>query len=885
MKHTLEGSYTPSNIEEKLYTFWKESRFFKANIDKSKEAYSIVIPPPNVTGVLHMGHGLNNTLQDILIRFHRMLGKSTLWMPGTDHAGIATQNVVERRLKKEGKTKYDLGREEFIKLTWEVKKEHHSIITKQLEKIGCSLDWDRERFTLDEGLSNAVREVFVELYNEGLIYRGKYLINYCTSCGTALANDEVEHEEVNGALYHIKYNIEGTDEYIEIATSRPETILADVAIAVNPDDERYSHLNEDTTYLILPIVGRRLRLVKDNYVDKDFGTGALKITPAHDPNDFAISERHNLEIINILNPDGTFNENCPLNYQGKTVKEARELILKELESIGAYVGKDNMKHQVGHCYRCHSVVEPYYSDQWFVKMKPLAEKALDAVNSGDIKIHPDRWINTYNRWLTDIRDWCISRQLWWGHRIPVWYCRDCDNMIVSKVDVCECSKCKSTNIYQDEDVLDTWFSSWLWPFSTFGWPDSNEDLDYFYPTSTLVTGYDILFFWVARMIMAGTHFMKKVPFKDVYLNGLIRDKIGRKMSKSLGNGIDPIEVIDEYGADAFRFTLSFITSLGGQDIWLDRELFKMGGKFANKIYNSAKFIFGNIDNESEILSLDNYELESKDKWILSRLQNAILNTTEKLKEYRFDEASQTIYKFYWNEFCDWYIEISKFDLRDESKKKKTLSVLLYVLEESMAMIHPFMPFITEEIYSNIANKNIESKSLMIREYPKCVEKYVFEDIEKDFNFIQDIVSSIRNSRASFNLPPNKKLDVIIRYNSDYLKNISETYKDIISSLALTESLSIISSEGSDRKQGSFVKVFEGGEINVNLSGIIDLEVEKKRLSKEKDKLQKDLEAVNKKLSNEQFISRAKQEAIDTENRKKKEFEDKLRGIEEVLSSL
>ena len=884
MKHTLEGPYTPKNIEDKLYNYWKTSGFFHAVMDKNKEPYSIVIPPPNVTGVLHMGHGLNNTLQDILIRFHRMLGKCTLWMPGTDHAGIATQNVVERRLKAEGKNKYDLGREEFVKKTWEVANEHHSIIIKQLEKIGCSCDWDRERFTLDEGLSNAVREVFVELYNQGLIYRGKYLINYCPSCGTALANDEVEHEEVAGALYHIKYQIEGKDEYIEIATTRPETILADVAIAVHPDDERYAHLTEQDI-LILPIVGRKLRLVKDTYVDKEFGTGALKITPAHDPNDFAIAQRHNLEIINILNADGTFNENTPSNYQGKTVKEARDLIIKELEGIGAFVGKDNIKHQVGHCYRCHNVVEPYYSDQWFVKMKPLAEKAYKAVNDGNTKIYPERWINTYNHWMTDIRDWCISRQLWWGHRIPVWYCDDCGEMMVSKTDITECSKCKSKNIHQDEDVLDTWFSSWLWPFSTFGWPEVNEELKYFYPTTALVTGYDILFFWVARMIMAGTHFMNDVPFKDVYLNGLIRDKIGRKMSKSLGNGIDPIEIIDEHGADAFRFTLSFITSLGGQDIWLDRELFKMGGKFANKIYNSAKYIFGNIDDNANIKDLDSFTLENKDKWILSRLQKAIESTTQKLKEYRFDEASQTIYKFYWNEFCDWYIEISKFDLKDESKKEKTIAVLLYVLEESMAMIHPFMPFITEEIYSNLPKHNIDSKALMIREYPKANTKYIFEDIEKDFNLIQDIVSGIRNSRSSFNLPPNKKLDVIIRYTSDYFKNTSESYKDIISALSLTESLNIVSSADSERNKGSFVKVFEGGEINVNLVGIIDLEAEKKRLEKEAAGYKKDLEAVNKKLSNENFMSKAKQEAIDTENRKKKEFEDKLKGIEEVLASL
>lgn len=884
MKHSLEGGYSPKAMEERLYNFWKESGFFHAVKDKDKEPYSIVIPPPNVTGVLHMGHGLNNTLQDILIRYNRMLGKSTLWIPGTDHAGIATQNVVERKLKKEGKTKYDLGREEFIKLTWKVTNEHHATIIEQLERIGCSCDWQRERFTLDEGLSNAVREVFVELYNDGLIYRGKYLINYCPSCGTALANDEVEHEEVDGALYHVRYKIEGSDEYIEVATTRPETILADVAIAIHPNDDRYIHLKSDTV-LILPIVGRKLKLVKDNYVDKDFGTGALKITPAHDPNDFMIAQKHNLEIINILNSDGTFNENTPENYRGKTVKEAREIIVKELETVGAYTGRENIKHQVGHCYRCHNTVEPYYSDQWFVKMKPLAEKAYEVVNDREIKIFPERWINTYNHWMKDIRDWCISRQLWWGHRIPVWYCDNCNEMIVSKMDITECYKCKSKNVRQDEDVLDTWFSSWLWPFSTLGWPQKNDDLNYFYPTTTLVTGYDILFFWVARMIMAGTHFMNKVPFKNVYLNGLIRDKIGRKMSKSLGNGIDPIEIIDEYGADAFRFTLSFITSLGGQDIWLDKELFKMGAKFANKVYNSAKYMFGNIGETDDIKTLDNYLLDNKDKWILSRLQRAIESVSIKLNEYRFDEASQTIYKFYWNEFCDWYIEISKFDLKDDNKKKKTLSVLLYVLEESMALMHPFIPFITEEIYLNIPTHKIKAKSLMIREYPKSDSKYVFEDIEKEFNLIQEIVSAIRNSRSSFNLPPNKKLDVVLRYSSKEFENVAKTYKDLISSLSLAQNLSIVSSNETQRQKGSFLKVFEGGDVNINLIGIIDLESEKKRLEKESSQYKKELEAVNKKLSNENFINKAKKEAIETEKRKQKEFEDKLKSINEVLSSL
>ncbi len=884
MHNNLSKSYIPKDIEIDLYNFWQENNFFHAEIDKNKEPYTIVIPPPNVTGVLHMGHGLNNTLQDILIRYNRMLGKPTLWVPGTDHAGIATQNVVEKRLKKEGKTKHDLGREDFVKMIWDVKDEHHSFITKQLKRIGCSCDWERERFTLDEGLNKSVREVFVDLYNDGLIYKGKYLINFCTSCGTALANDEVEHEEVNGALYNIKYQIEGTNDFIEVSTSRPETIFADVAIAVNPLDERYKHLDENTV-IILPLVGRKLKLVKDSYVEIDFGTGALKITPAHAINDFNIAQKHNLEIINILNTDGTFNDNVPEKYRGRTVKDVRDTISEDLEAIGAFNGKTNIKHQVGHCYRCHNAIEPYYSDQWFVKMKPLADMAYKAVESGEIKLYPDRWLATYNHWLTDIKDWCISRQLWWGHRIPVWYCDDCNEIIVSKTDVMECSKCNSKNIRQDEDVLDTWFSSWLWPFSTLGWPNETENLDYFYPTATLVTGYDILFFWVARMIMAGLYCMKKVPFKNVYLNGLIRDKLGRKMSKSLGNGIDPIEIIDEHGADAFRFTLSFITSLGGQDIWLDRELFKMGAKFANKIYNSAKFIFFNIEDKNDILDINICmdKLNNKDKWIISRMQNTVTSVRNALDEYRFDEASQAIYKFYWNEFCDWYLEMAKFDLRNEDKKPSTIAVLVYILKTSCATLHPFMPFITEQIFENIKDENV--KALMISEYPKANESLINLEIEKEFNTCMDIISLVRNARASFNIALNKKLDIAIHYSDAYIKKVSEEYKDIISNVALINEFKIEEFSAGAIEKGSFIHVFEGGKLVVNLHGIVDIEEERKRLTKEKAKYESDLNAVNKKLQNENFITRANPEAIDTEKRKQKEFTEKLNGVLEILSSL
>lgn len=882
----LDKTFNPKEIEEKLYAYWKDGGFFHATIDKNKKPYTIVIPPPNVTGVLHMGHGLNNTLQDILIRYHRMLGFSTLWLPGCDHAGIATQNVVERRLRAEGKNKHDLGREKFIEKTWNVKEEHHKIITEQLMRIGSSCDWQRERFTLDDGLSEAVKEVFVRLYEDGLIYRGKYLINYCTNCGTALANDEVDHEEADGALYRVKYKIKDRDEYIEIATTRPETILGDTAVAVNPNDERYKHLAKDTKIIHPLIPSREMPLIRDEYVDIEFGTGALKITPAHDMNDFMLSSKHNLEIINILREDGTLNENTPKDYQGLSREEARIKTIEDLEALHQYLGKDDIKHQVGHCYRCKNVVEPYYSDQWFVKMKPLAEEALKVVKDGQIKIFPERWVSTYNHWLTDIRDWCISRQLWWGHRIPVWYCKDCEKMTVSKTTPGECSHCKSKNIYQDEDVLDTWFSSWIWPFSTLGFPKDTDDLKYFYPTSTLVSSFDILFFWIARMIMAGMHFMKEVPFKNVYLHGLVRDEHGRKMSKSLGNGIDPIEIIDEYGADAFRFTLAFITSLG-QDVLLDRELFKMGYKFANKIYNSAKFIFSNIgENKVERLEKHIDKLSSKDKWILSRLSDTAGEVSEKMEGFRFDEVSLAMYKFYWNDFCDRYIELSKFDLREGGEAKDiTLSVLIYILEESMALLHPIMPFITEQIYQTLPIKHIESGALIVRDYPKFNEKFYSKEIEKYFEIASGIVSNVRNIRATFNILNSSELTVNIVYTNDTFKNALILFEKDITNLTKQSVIKIVSKDEYKHENKTYTQVFEGGQISVNLEGLIDIEKEKERIKKDIAKYERELNLVMNKLSNENFVSKAKPEAVELEKKKESEFRDKLEKSKEVLASL
>ena len=716
----LEKAYNPKSFEDRVYKDWEESGSFKPLSDKNpKEAagrpnFTVVIPPPNVTGVLHMGHGLNNTLQDIVVRYHRMKGDNTLWLPGTDHAGIATQNVVERRLKKEGLRRQDLGRDKFLEKTWEVKREHHSIISNQQRRLGNSVDWSRERFTLDEGLSKAVREVFVTLYERNLIYRGNYLVNWCPSCGTALADDEVEHEDTAGAMYHMYYEIadgssipavtleDGTvfpgGNRIEIATTRPETLFGDTAVAVHPDDPRYKALVGKKVRLAL--TDREIPVVADSYVDRAFGTGVVKITPAHDPNDWEVGKRCGLDILNILNPDGTLNENVPEKYRGLSCKEARKTVVEDLISAGLFKEEEKITHSVGHCYRCHSVVEPYLSTQWFVRMKPMAEKALKAWKEGEIVFYPKKWENTYSHWMENIRDWCISRQLWWGHRIPVWYCQECGKMIVSREDPQNCPDCKAgkDKLQQDPDVLDTWFSSWLWPFSTLGWPEDTADLKTFYPTTALVTAYDIIFFWVSRMIMAGLEFTGKVPFRDINMHGLVRDKQGRKMSKSLGNGLDPLEIIDEYGADALKYTLAFMCAQG-QDVLIDKDSFKLGSHFANKIWNASRYILGNLEGR-ELRAVSRTELKELDLWIINRLNLAAKNTASALESYRYNDAAQTVYEYFWNDFCDWYVEATKLSFKngDEAEKDRAVSVLLNVLEESLRLLHPLLPFVTEEIY-------------------------------------------------------------------------------------------------------------------------------------------------------------------------------------------
>ncbi|MFA6695834.1 MAG: valine--tRNA ligase, partial [Sphaerochaeta sp.] len=696
----LPKAYDPKQFEDRIYQQWLEEGKFKPAEGK-EPPFTIVMPPPNVTGILHMGHALNNSLQDILTRYYRMSGRTTLWLPGTDHAGIATQHVVERQLAKEGLRRQDLGRDKFLERTWQVKDKHHDIITDQLKKIGCSCDWEHERFTMDEGLSQAVRESFVTLYERGLIYKGEYLVNYCPKCGTALADDEVEYQELGGFLYDVRYPYSDGSGYITVATTRPETMFGDVAVAVHPDDERYTHLVGKL--IDLPLTDKKIPIIADSFVEMGFGTGMVKITPAHDPNDWQCGMRHGLEKVNVLNPDGTLNENCPEKYRGMSAVDARSLVVADLKEQGFLVKEVVHNHDVGHCYRCHTVIEPYLSNQWFVKMEGMAKKALQAWKDEKVVFYPKRWENTYTHWLENIHDWCISRQLWWGHRIPVWECQDCHEIIVSRDDPTSCPKCGSKNLIQESDVLDTWFSSWLWPFSTLGWPEKSADLKQFFPTSTLVTGYDIIFFWVSRMIMASLEFLGEVPFKDIYITGLVRDKQGRKMSKSLGNGIDPLDVVSQYGADAMKFTLAYMATQG-QDILIDMETFKLGSRFANKVWNAARFLLMNLEGV-ELGDIAKVELNTLDKWIYNQLNEAAMKIKVAMENYKFNDGAQAVYDFFWNDFCDWYVESAKRGLYSEKpeEKQRQVTILLDLLAESMRLMHPFSSFISEEIYQKLPN--------------------------------------------------------------------------------------------------------------------------------------------------------------------------------------
>ena len=874
----LPKAYNPKDFEEEIYSKWIEKGEFHPRDGEGH--FSIVMPPPNVTGILHMGHALNNNLQDIIIRYKRMLGIPSLWVPGTDHAGIATQNVVERQLAKEGLSRHDLGREKFLDRTWLVKEKHHDIIKKQLEMMGCSCDWDHERFTMDEGLSKAVREAFVTLYERGLIYKGNYLVNYCPKCGTALADDEVEYENTPGKLYDVRYPYADGSGWITVATTRPETMFGDVAVAVNPDDERYKSVVGKM--LKLPLTDREIPIIADSFVDMAFGTGMVKITPAHDPNDWECGKRHNLEAINLLNPDGTLNGNVPEKYRNMQAVDARSLVVEDLKEKGYLLKETVHNHDVGHCYRCHTIIEPYLSEQWFVRMRGMADKAIDAWKKGDIVFHPKRWENTYIHWMENIRDWCISRQLWWGHRIPVWYCQDCGEMIVSREDPTECPKCHSKNLKQDSDVLDTWFSSWLWPFSTLGWPEKTKDFERFFPTDTLVSAYDIIFFWISRMIMASEEFLGKAPFKDIVITGLVRDIQGRKMSKSLGNGIDPLDVIKEYGADAMKFTLCYLAAQG-QDVQIDMNSFKLGSRFANKIWNATRFLLMNLEGR-ELVSIEKDKLSVMDRWIYSQLNNASKAIASAMDSYRFNDAAQAVYSFFWNDFCDWYIEASKQKLLHGSDDEKNLqvSILMDILESSMRLMHPFMSFLTEEIYQKLPN---HKGDVIVAKYPVYEKEMDDKESEALVDALQKAIQSVRTVRSSLQIAPEKKLKVILRPAKD--SKASGFYKEESKLMAsfMGASEVVVDIDYTSDISKAFPVAAIGYEVFVFVRDAIDVEEEIKKLELEIDKNEKLLEASNKKLSNENFISHAKPEAIEKEKSKKLEFEDKISKSREHIALL
>ena len=875
----LEKAYDPKAFEESIYKQWVEDGNFKPSTGKGKP-FVIVMPPPNVTGILHMGHALNNSLQDTLIRYYRMTGRPTLWIPGTDHAGIATQNVMERRLQKEGLRRQDLGREKFLERTWALKEEHHDVIVGQLKKIGCSCDWDHERFTMDEGLSKAVRETFVTLYERGLVYKGLYLVNYCPHCGTALADDEVEHQEDVGHLYDINYPFADGSGHITVATTRPETMFGDVAVAVNPDDERYKSLVGKM--LKLPLTDREIPIIADSFVGIEFGTGMVKITPAHDPNDWECGKRHNLEAINILNPDGTLNDVCPEEFRGLPAEVARDKVAQKLNELGYLVRVQEHKHEVGHCYRCNTTVEPYLSQQWFVRMRSLADKALDAWKRGEIHFYPKRWENTYSSWLENIRDWCISRQLWWGHRIPVWYCDDCGHMMVEREDPTCCSKCGSKHIHQDTDVLDTWFSSWLWPFSTLGWPEETPDFKRFFPTSTLVTAYDIIFFWVSRMIMASLEFTGKVPFNDIYITGLVRDKKGRKMSKSLGNGIDPLDVIDLYGADAMKFTICYLAAQG-QDVLVDMDSFKLGSRFANKIWNATRYLLMNLEGRN-LVAIDQSKFTEVDKWIYHSLNENVRKVRNAIEGYKFNDAAQSIYDFFWNDFCDWYVEASKLSLYsgDDAEKDRIVSILMDILAESMRLMHPMLSFITEEIYSKLPNT--EGK-VITASFPEYRNDRIHAEEAHLMQCMQDVVRGIRNSRAELGIPADKKLRIVIRPDENgCLASFMAGHVDLLKNFTNAGSVEI-DAEKAISVEGAFPVAGQGFETYVFVRDAIDVDKEIAKLEEEISKAKALLEGSEKKLSNEKFVSFAKPEAIEKERAKKREFEEKIEKTQKHIEVL
>ena len=850
MSRELAKTYDPQEVEDRIYDFWLNGGYFHATVDPEKKPYTIVIPPPNITGQLHMGHAMDETLQDILIRWRRMQGYSALWLPGTDHASIATEAKIVEAMRQEGLTKEDLGREKFLERAWAWKEKYGGRIVEQLKKLGSSCDWERERFTMDEGCSKAVREVFVRLYEKGLIYRGERIINWCPHCKTSISDAEVEFAEKDGNFWHIRYPFKDGSGYLELATTRPETMLGDTAVAVHPDDPRYKDIVGKT--LILPLVGREIPVIADTYVEQDFGTGVVKITPAHDPNDFEVGLRHNLEIINVMNDDGSINENGG-KFAGMPGLEARKQIVKELEEQGFLVRIEPIKHNVGSCYRCHTVVEPRVSKQWFVKMEPLAKPAIECVRDGRVRFIPERMEKIYFNWMENIKDWCISRQLWWGHRIPAWYCEDCGETIVAMDAPHTCPKCGSEKLHQDEDTLDTWFSSALWPFSTLGWPDQTEDLKYFYPTDTLVTGYDIIFFWVARMIFSGMEHMGEPPFKTVFIHGLIRDAQGRKMSKSLGNGIDPLEVIAQYGADALRFTLVTGNS-PGNDLRFSQEKVEASRNFANKIWNASRFILMNIDGHDVPNQLPE-KLALEDKWIVNQFNQVVKEVTDNLEHFEIGIAVQKLYDFLWDELCDWYIEIAKIRLQssDEEAAQTARQVLVWVMTGTLQLLHPFMPYITEEIWQSLPH---EGESIMVSKWPVYEEAHCFQQAASDMQSIMDVIRAVRNRRSEMNVPPSRKTHL---YIATAAEKVFQEGAPIIERLAFANGVEI---GPAFEIEGAVNIVTSGAKAYIPMDELVDKKAELARLTKELESAQKQYATTQQKLSNEKFLSKAPENVVE-----------------------
>ena len=872
----MPKTYDPKLAEDRIYKNWLDKKYFHAEVDKSKKPFTIVIPPPNITGQLHMGHALDNTMQDILIRWKRMQGYNALWVPGTDHASISTEVKIVKKMAEEGLTKEDIGREKFLERAWEWKKEYGGTILNQLMKLGSSCDWDRERFTMDEGLNNAVLTVFEKLYKKGYIYRGEKLINWCPKCRTTISDAEVDHVDKEGSFWHIKYPIKGTNEFLEFATTRPETMLGDTAIAVHPDDERYKALVGKTC--ILPFVEREIPIIADTYVDREFGTGVVKITPAHDPNDFEVGKRHNLECINILNDDGTVNSNGG-KFEGMDRYEARKLIVEELDKMGLLIKIEPITHAVGIHERCGEVVEPLIKKQWFVKMEEMAKPALEVLKNGELKFVPERFGKIYTHWLEKIHDWCISRQLWWGHRIPAYYCEN-GHVTVSKDVPCKCSECESTNLKRDEDTLDTWFSSALWPFSTLGWPDNTPELEHFYPTDVLVTGYDIIFFWVVRMVFSAMEQMGKVPFHTVLIHGLVRDSQGRKMSKSLGNGIDPLEVIKEYGADALRLTL-ITGNAPGNDMRYYEERVINSRNFGNKLWNASRFVMMNIENTN--ISVDESELQSADKWILSKANTLAKEVTENLESYELGIAVQKVYDFVWDEYCDWYIEMVKPRLynKEDKTRNAALFTLKNVLITALKLLHPFEPFITEEIFSYVQD---EEETIMLSSWPEYSEKYSFEKEEKETELMKEAIKSVRALRTGMNVPPSKKASAYVVSENEQVREIFQRGKVFFSTLAYASEV-IIQPDKTGIADDAVSAVIPNGVIYIPFAELVDVQKEKERLTKERERLVKEVERVDKKLSNQGFVAKAPEKVIQEEKDKKIKYSDMLSEVEKQLARL